>query len=338
MSTSIQSRVLHPAFLKQQLRGEALVSQPDTPSPAPASLLGALRAQSQHEAVTPAADRNPLKHLLAHSKLMAGLVASVIVRPDTSAQDIAAAAHWVQTQVEALAGRFQDAGCVLNGYQRHVAAALFVHLIEQHPALLQAPLPAPVMDALCTPEAIQGEAETPPWKTLGAQADVELAWSRALAQVLASAQTYSFNRPADDLLQQARKHLETLAHSRFEHLSAVLGPRQMADPDAQTVVFLHALNTCTRVYTASMARLSQDSVTAIAEYAVAKAHGHEDKAERLAWDYQTRKLGYEHLLWHAQQAIDSLDDLLLSPPVPSPQAMLHQQHPTTTPVTPSPSG
>ena len=337
MSTSIQSRVLHPAFLKQQLRGEALVSQPDAPSPVPTSLLGALRAQSQHEAVTPAANRDPLKHLLAHSKLMAGLVAAVIVRPDTNAQDIAAAAHWVQTQVEALAGRFQDAGCVLNGYQRHVAAALFVHLIEQHPALLQTPLPAPVMDALCTYEAIQGEAEPPPWQPLGARADVELAWSRALTQVLASAQTYSFNRPVDDLLQQARKHLEILAHSRFERLSESLGPHQMADPNAQTIVFLHALNTCTHVYTACMARLSRDSVAAIAEYAVAKARGHDDEAEQRAWDYQARKLGYEHLLWHAQQAIDGLDHLLLSPPVQNPQVSSNQ-HPTTAPVTPSPSG
>ena len=322
MTTLIQSRVVHPAFLQQQLRGESLLSDPNAPNPAPSSLFGHLRAQTTNEAGPPAANRDPLKHLLAHSKLMAGLLASVLRHPDTQASDIAVAARWVQAQVDALETRFQGMGLVLNGYQRHLAAQLFVHLAEQHPVLLQNPLPEPVLEALCTPTFVQGDAEEPPWHSLSLEADRELAWSRELAQVLATAQAHSFNRPPEQLLRKARQHLDVLAQCRFERLAETLGASQMVDPEAQNVVFQHALATSTRLYTACMARLSQDSVAAIARYEAAKARGDEETVDNIAWDYQERKLGYAHLLYHAQQAVDQLDQFLFPRP----------ENPTSTPL------
>ena len=262
--------------------------------------------------------RRPLKVLLAGNKLHAGLVTAALSRPaaDGATNDgvidyVERASRWIEAVTAALARRWgvdpgadaaaaaaADAaaeGAALTGYHRYALARTLVAALRDRPELSERVDPARMAAYLAAPAPVLPAEPAPPdWVSAGAETDRALAWSRALAVVLEAAADAPFERPLDTVLADARAALtEAVAHRVAALDAAVAVPA-----DARPIVEQHALQTSARLYAATLRHVHQESARRIERYRALQQSGLADEADRLARDYQDRRLGYAGVAHH----------------------------------------
>lgn len=268
--------------------------------------------------------RRQLKVLLAGNKLHVGLVTAALRRtvldsatetPDNPTNGGAAgdgvtdyverAGGWIEAVTDALARRWgadprADAaaeGVALTGYHRYELARTLVAALRDRPELperveseqMAAYLAAPVSRWPAEPPAPDGVSAGP-------QTDRALAWSRALTVVLEAAVDAPFERPLETVLADARAALTDAMANQVAALDATFS----APADARLIVEQHALQMSARLYAATLRHVHRESARMIERYRALQQSGLADEADRLARDYQDRRLGYAGVAYHFQ--------------------------------------
>lgn len=338
--SSVRSQVLHPAFLAKQLHGQPITpEQTSGTDNSGQSLLSALRAKSGSSAAVQPATLNAealdwehdqqrqsaqqVKHLLANSKLVAQLMGAALRAPgeETVEQYVQLACDWVSRHERQLSERLSDQGTRLSNYHRFELRRLLVTMLHDAPELLLAPLPPAIADVLTSPKAgltaLMLDGDPPDWHSAGDDLDIRLAYGRAVNRVMAVCQQHDFGRDPDTLLADALARIEQAALSHASRLSDVLqGGHGQVDGHTRTIVLMHAINTTSQLYAATLARVHRESVAMIAQYQRAADEGDDERGEQIAQEYQTRKLGYAGVS-HQYAAFLELMEQIAWPRTPS---------------------
>ncbi|MCP5451292.1 MAG: hypothetical protein H6972_12260 [Gammaproteobacteria bacterium] len=196
-----------------------------------------------------------------------------------------------------------------SDYHRYELARLLVSTLQRRPALLEEFSPESMATVL-TPspsasERLHARAEplAAPWVSAGETADLQGAWSRALARVMERAMDHNFNRELPVLLTDARtaiaaaveRHIqafaETFRSTPVTNASADGIPEPT--PEVLRIARMHALGLYSRLYAATLAQVYEESVQTIQAYQARLSQGDEEGADQIAADYEARKLGYD---------------------------------------------
>lgn len=263
--------------------------------------------------------RRQLKALLAGNKLHAGLVTAALSRPAADGAPetpdgapnggvtdyVERAGRWIEAVTDALARRWSAdpqaieaaEGATLTGYHRYELARTLVAALQRRPDAPDRVTPEQMADYLAAPAPALPPEPTVPLVSAGPETDRALAWSRALTRVAEAAVEAPFNRPLATVLADARAVLTEAVAGRVEALDAALPVPE----EAQRIVQLHALQTTSRLYAATLRYVHQESARMIECYQALQHSGRADEADALARDYQDRRLGYAGVPHHFQQ-------------------------------------
>lgn len=102
---------------------------------------------------------------------------------------------------------------------------------------------------------------------------------------------------------------------------------------------MHAISTTSQLYAATLERVHRESVVMIAQYRRATDEGDADRAEQLAQDYQTRKLGYAGVPHHYCAFLDLMDQIAWSRTSKSTLSVIHddaEREPSGQPIEQAP--
>ena len=324
----------HPADVLAKLRGASAHPEGVVPDPL-AAPGGPAEEWARRDRETE--NRRRLKVLLAGNKLHAGLAVAALEHlaragaPEPPAEAVAAwvdrAGRWIEATVEAQARRWGEAAqsgdagpsgpdraLALSGYHRYELARALVSALQRRPGLPDRTGPEEMAGYLAAPAAgLPPEPAPPGWASAGAEADRALAWSRALARVAEVALDHDFNRDLAVLLADARAAIETETARGRETLTAGI---ELND-GAADMVYLHALNTASRLYAATLKSVYQESVRQIRAHQQYIERDDAAAADRCAVAYQEKRLGYAGVLHHFElvmtayrrQQVDALSAL-----------------------------
>lgn len=309
-----------PADILARLRGES--ARPEgvvsDPLAAPGGAAGETALRDQEIAA-----RQQLKVLLAGNKLHAGLTAAALDHlaregaQEPPAEAVTAwtdrAGRWIEATAGALVEHWDKAvrgsepdaveparKLPLSGYHRYELARALVSALQSQPDLLARADPEQMAGYLAAPApGLPPEPARPDWVSVSAEADRALAWSRALARVAEVALDHDFNRELAVLLADARAAIETETARGCETLTAGI---ELND-DAARIVYLHALNTASRLYAATLKAVYQESVRQIRTHQHHVDRGDAAAADRCAVAYREKRLGYAGVLHHFQMVM-----------------------------------
>ncbi|NJN48447.1 MAG: hypothetical protein HC808_20515 [Candidatus Competibacteraceae bacterium] len=184
----------------------------------------------------------------------------------------------------------------LSDYHRYEVARILVTALEKLPAMVETIEPQQLAEWLAQspPSFLNEPPAAQPWQSAGADNDLKMAWSRALMRVMDAAIQAPFNRELPALLDDARQAIA----QETERQTQLFTQGQDLPPEALRIVQLHALNTASQLYAATLVQVHHESARMIQTYQDLNNQGKQAEADQCALDYQARQLGYAGVAHH----------------------------------------
>ena len=317
LGTYLTARVPMATAAEQLAASEPFQKETDQPL-SPPRMEGSIQIADaalpvEGEADPQMAVRQRLAMILAGGALHADLVAVVLDQPTTESLTIEAleadqvqAGQWIEATTQELARAWNgvsagatDAGAStpidrLPDEHRYEIARLLVDFLRERPNGPMRIEPARLATYLTAPET--------PHRSVAPDWGQRLAEARVLARVLDAALQCDFQREVKTVLGEAWTAIAGTAERQADQIDRVLA----LAPEARRIAWQRLLDVGGVLYATTLVRVHRDSVRMIQVYQDCLNAGDAAGADRLAQEYQDRRLGYAGVAHYFQVAVEPL--------------------------------